>query len=529
MDNRRIFILLLCFVLLFGAAILRLIDLQVIHHDFYQKRSLDQRTRIIDLPSDRGDILDRNGDVLATSIDTYSVFSQAHGFDWVARKLPLAEAEKLKAADPRNLVVLKEKKRIYPKGDLAAQAIGFVGSDNQGLSGAELAWDKYLKGKAGKVITESDPEGRELYGAKQRIEPGGEGLNVTLSIDQNIQYIAEREIEKQIKYSSAISGTLIVMNAKNGDILALASKPDFDPNQYGKANSQLWHPRFCDPYEPGSTFKLVTVAAALEEGVINPDSKVKALDRIELGGKVIENSHKIPWKGGEVSVSEVLEQSINTGTVQIGLKLGPKKFYERIVDFGFCKLTNFGLLGESRGIVRYWENWYKPDVGMMSFGQSIAVTPLQLISAVSAFANHGRLIKPTLIKKIESNDGLFIKSFSDESRGQAISDKTAGQMIEMMRGVVLNGSGRRAKMDYFTVGGKTGTAQKAMRGGRGYMKGHYIASFIGMAPLSDPEIIVLVIVDDPKGSIWGESVCGPVFKNVVEYTLRYLNAKPDML
>jgi stage V sporulation protein D (sporulation-specific penicillin-binding protein) len=466
---------------------------------------------------------------LATSVDTYSVFTQKDGFSWVARKLPLFEAEKLKAADPQNVFLIKEKKRFYPKGRLTAQVLGFVGMDNQGLSGVEQALDKYLSGKSGRVVTEGDPEGRELYGALREIDPGEDGMNVTLTIDDNIQYIAEREIEEQIKSSNALSGTLIVMDAKTGEILALASKPDFNPNEYGKFNKKLWHPRFLDPYEPGSTFKLIAAASGLQEGVITLDSKLKAMDQIKVGGKIIENSHKIEWPGPYISLSKVLEESINTGAAQITLKLGPERYYKLIRSFGFGEETGFGMEGESRGIVRHWKNWYKPDVAMMSFGQSIAVTPMQLLSAVSAFANKGKMVKPYLIKKIESRDGKFVKVFAGEERGRPVSEKVAEEMKDLMRDVVLNGSGRRAGMEWFSVGGKTGTAQKAVPGGIGYMKGHYIASFIGFAPLADPQIIALVIVDDPKGSIWGESVCGPVFKHVVEYALRYLNARPDML
>lgn len=407
--------------------------------------------------------------------------------------------------------------------------IGFVGTDNQGLSGIELSWDKYLKGKTGRVITEGDPEGRELYGALRELDPHEDGMNVTLTIDKNLQYIAEREIEAQIRRSSALAGLLIIMNSKTGEILALASKPDFEPDDYKKANSKLWHPRFLDPYEPGSTFKLITAASGLEEKVITLDSKLKALDKLEIGGKVIENSHHIHWDSSEISISKMLEQSINTGAAQVSMKLGPEKFYNRIKKFGFGQATDFGLDGESRGIVRYWGNWYKPDIAMMSFGQSIAVTPMQLLSAVSAFANDGKMVSPYLIKKVESRDGRFIKYFAEKSRGQAVSAKTAAEMKMLMRNVVLYGSGKRAQMKWFSTGGKTGTAQKAATGGRGYMKGHYIASFIGLAPLNNPELVALVLIDDPKGSIWGESVCGPVFKNVVEYSLRYLNVKPDML
>jgi stage V sporulation protein D (sporulation-specific penicillin-binding protein) len=526
-SAKRIRLLFSLFLLLILMIVARLFFLQIVQHAFFQARSLDQRKRIINLSANRGDIFDRNGEILATSIDTYSVFTQAHGFAWLARKLPPAGAQKLKAQDPKNYIVLKEKKRLYPNGKTAAQTIGFAGSDNQGLSGVELALDKYLKGKAGQVVTEGDPGGRELYGAVREIDPSEDGMDVTLTIDKNIQYVAEREIEEQIRQSQAISGMLIVMNAKNGEILALASKPDFDPNDYKKAAPSLWHSRCLDPYEPGSTFKLITTAAGLEENVIALDSKLKALDQLEIGGRVIENSHKIDWPGPSISLSMMLEQSINTGAAQVGLKLGPQRFYESIKKFGFGERTGFGLDGESSGIVRHWQRWYKPDIAMITFGQSIAVTPLQLMSAVSAFANHGNMAAPTLIKKIESRDGKFVKVFGGETRGQAVSDKTAAEMKTLMRNVVLYGSGRRAQMKWFDVGGKTGTAQKSVPGGRGYMKGHYIASFIGLAPLKDPEIVVLVIVDDPKGSIWGESVCGPVFKRVVEYSLRYLNVKPD--
>ena len=527
--KQRLRILFYAFSFLFFIVILRLAWIQIVQHRFFLERSVEQRTRIINLSSNRGDILDRNSAILATSIDTFSVFTQKKGFSWVARRLSSAEAEVIKNKQPGDFSILKEKKRLYPKNNTASKLIGFIGSDDQGLSGVELAWDKYLKGKVGKIVTEGDPEGRELYGALREIIPGEDGMNVTLTIDANIQHIAEREIEEQVKKYRALSGTLIVMDAKSGEILALACKPDFDPNNFAKFDRRLWHPGFLDPYEPGSTFKLITAASGLEEKVISPDSKLKAMNSLEIGGKVIENSHSISWPGKEMSISFMLEQSVNTGAAQIGIKLGPERFYRRIREFGFGEATGFGLEGESRGIVRRSENWYRPDIAMISFGQSIAVTPMQMLSAVSAFANHGKIVRPFLIKKIESGNGKYLKIFSDESRGQAVSGETAKEMLKLMRNVVLKGSGRKAQMEHFTTGGKTGTAQKAAPGGRGYLNGHYIASFIGIAPLSDPRIVALVLVDDPKGTIWGETVCGPSFKNVVEYTLRYMNIKPDML
>lgn len=515
------------FVFFFVVIIIRLVFLQVLGHEFYEKKSLDQRTRIIDLAAQRGDIFDRNGNILATSIDTYSIYLARRG--WIARKLPLREAEQLQRSDPKSLNLLKEKKRIYPKGRIAAQAIGFVGLDNSGLSGIELAYDEYLKGKEGRVITEGDPEGKELYGALRELEPGSDGMSLTLTIDENIQYVAEREIEAQIKRSQALSGMCIVMDVKTGEILALASKPDFNPNKYQEANKRAWHPQFLDPYEPGSTFKLITTAAGLQAGAITLATPLKAMDSVTVGGKVIKNSHQIQWSGSTITVSKMLEQSINTGAVQVGLKLGPQRFYDQIRAFGFGERTGFGLWGESKGIVKPWQIWDKPDIGMMTFGQTIAVTPLQLLRAVSAFANDGLMVKPILVKKIESSDGRFIKVFTQDKLDKAVTVKVAAEMKKLMSNVVLNGSGKRAKMKWFGVGGKTGTAQKVNTNGIGYQSGHYIASFIGFAPLAEPRIAALVIVNDPKGSIWGESVCGPVFKTVVEYALRYLNVKPDMI
>lgn len=527
MENRsRIFILLTIFIVVFIVVILRLADLQILRHKFYEKKSSEQRTRLIKLAAQRGDIFDRNGNILATSIDTYSVYKHRHG--WLARKLPLLKAEKIQQKDPQEISLLKEKKRVYPKGDLSAQVMGFVGMDNQGLSGIELAFDEYLRGKEGKVVTEGDPRGRELYGALRELEAGEDGMNITLTIDENIQYVAEREISNKVKEFGAVSGMCIVMDAKTGEILALASKPDFDPNLYAKSDKRLWHPRVLDPYEPGSTFKVFTVAAGLEEKVIDTKSKLKAMDSINVGGKTIKNSHDIDWTGKWISVSEMLEESINTGSAQVGIKLGKEKFYKQISAFGFGERTGFGLWGESKGIVRHWKNWYKPDVGMITFGQGIAVTPLQLLTGVSAFANQGKLVKPILIKKIESSNGQVVKVFN-QSKKRAISKKVAAEVKQMMRKVVSQGTGKRAGIKGFKVCGKTGTAQKAKPGHRGYMKDHYIASFVGFAPYHNPRIITLVIIDDPKGTYWGGSVCGPVFAAVTEYSLRYLNVKPDVI
>lgn len=532
METRqpRIIIISFCCLFLFFLIFLRLIDLQIIHHEFYREKSLNQRTRIIDLAAQRGDILESHGNILATAIDTYSVFSHEGGsFAWIRRKLPYHAAEKLCKENPKLRGTLKEKKRVYPKQRLAAQLIGFVGIDNIGLSGLELAYDEYLRGKKGRVITEGDPEGKELYGALRELDPGIDGMNITLTIDENIQYVAEREIEKQIDKYHAMSGMCIVMDAKTGEILALASKPDFDPNSYQASAQKMWHPYFLDPFEPGSTFKVITVAVALEEGVITTETMLDAKESIKVGGRVIENSHPTDWPSRQISLSKMLEESVNTGVVQVGLKLGKEKLYKGIKNFGFGQRTGFGLWGESRGIVNHWKDWYKPDIAMITFGQSIAVTPLQMLSAFSAITNDGIMLKPFLLKAIESIDGSFVQVYKARERGRAISSKVAKEVKKLMRNVVVLGTGKPAQVKGFGVCGKTGTAQKVIPGGRGYLKDHYIASFIGFAPYDNPRLITLVIIDDPKGKYWGSTVAGPVFRDVMEYALRYLNVKPDML
>jgi stage V sporulation protein D (sporulation-specific penicillin-binding protein) len=528
-----------------------LIILQIFEHEKLKGMAERQRTRIITLAADRGEILDRNGRILAISLDTYSIYVNPREFKdvsalsnilgekigpfdgkklfaWVVRKIEKGLAQKVEDSKIPGVYMLPEKKRVYPKGRLASQVIGFCGMDNEGLSGLELSCDKYLKGVEGRIVTESDPMGYELLSVNEKdIADASPGMNLTLTIDESIQYLAESKLEAVLKKFQAISGNIIVMDVKSGDILALAGKPDFDPNEYAKFDPKRWRTSAVDVYEPGSTFKVITTAAGLDEGIINLDTKLKALDSITVGGKVIKNSHQINWNGSTISISRMLEQSVNTGAVQIGLKLGPERFYKKIKDFGFGDRLSINLPGESSGILKHFSNWYKPDIGMMTFGQSIAVTPIQLLSAIGSIANGGKRIRPVLVRKIESIDGSFVKTFQGEELNRTVSNSTAIEVTKLLENVVLFGSGKRAKMNDYRVGGKTGTAQKAAGGI--YLKGRYIASFIGFAPLTDPQLIVLVIINEPKGSIWGESVAGPVFKEVVEGALRYLNVPPDMV
>ena len=559
-GNKRAVGVLFLFILIFILLAARLFYLQVIRHEFFLDKSRDQRVRLIVLSPDRGDIYDRNGDVLATSINAFSVgafpsdvknksgtadiiskilkenrsailqkLNSGKPFVWIARKIEEPLAQKIKDKKISGIELLAEKKRVYPKKKLASQILGFVGMDNQGLSGIEISYDKYLKGEEGNLIKEIDPRGREILTSNLRVlRSPTNGGNLTLTIDGSIQYKAETEIRKMVQDSHANSGSVIVMDIKSGEILALASYPDFDPNDYQKFNKNVWYNRVVtDVYEPGSTFKLVTVASAIDEGVITKDTVINSPDSIKLGGRTIKNSHHLKFTTKDLTVKEILRESVNTGAVEIALKLGKDKFYKHMKEFGFGDYTGVGLFGESRGILNDPAVWNKPDIAMMSFGQSIAVTPIQLISSLSSIANGGVKMKPRLVKMIEKDDANFLKVFAPEYGGRTISEKTAADMLELCEDVVENGTGRPAKINGFRVGGKTGTAQKAQPGGVGYMPGHYISSFIGFTPLDKPCIAVLVVVDDPKPVYWGEKIAAPVFKQVAEYTLRRLNIPPD--
>jgi len=560
LDRKRARELLSFSIFLLVALMLRLFYLQIFKYEFFIDKAHEQRLSTITLYPDRGDIYDRNGNILAISINAFSVvaypseirnkgkvaaalskilkekestviqkLNSGKPFVWIKRKIEEPMAQIIKSKKINGIGILPERKRVYPKRKLASQVIGFVGVDNQGLSGIEISYDDYLTGEAGSFISERDPGRREIVTSNLRVlKPATNGMNLTLTIDEPIQYKAESEIRKAVEGSHSISGSIIVMDVKSGEILALASYPDIDPNEYQRYKPAFWNNRaVTDVYEPGSTFKLVTVASAMEEGIITNGTKIYCPDTIELGGRIIKNSHRTKSDTRYLSIKEILRESVNTGAVQIALKLGKEKFYDHIRAFGFGEYTGVGLPGESRGIFKDPASWNKPDIGMMSFGQSISVTPVQLISSLSSIVTGGIRIKPRLVKKIESSDSSFYKIFAPEIKGQAMTAKTAGEMLELCEDVVENGTGRLAKIPGFRVGGKTGTAQKPRPGGHGYMEGHFVASFIGFTPLEDPRISVLVVLDDPKPVFWGESVAAPVFKRVAEYSLRRLNVTPD--
>jgi len=560
--RRNILILFFAFLFLYAVLISRLFYIQLIKHDFFMKRSMEQRLREISLAPDRGDIFDRNGNLLATTVDSYSIYTipadikdkkaaskalaLALGMDrnivlgkmnskepfvWINRKVDSGIKEKVMKLKLEGIGILSERRRIYPKGKIASQVLGFVGIDNQGLAGIELEYDNYLKGLGGRLIKEQDVKGRDILVSDLReIQAPSNGMNLTLTIDEPIQYMAEKEIKKAVRELKAKSGTVIVMDVRSGEILALAIYPGFDPNEYNRYSPDVWYNRaVTGVYEPGSTFKLVTVAAAINDGAITPNSLIYCPDFIQKGKRTIRNSHRIDFPTGRnVLPGEVLKQSINTGAAQIAYKLGKKDFYKGIRAFGFGQVSGIDLPGESRGILRNESDWQEIDVGTISFGQGIAVTPIQLISSLSSIANGGVKVKPRVVKRIDSISGNYVKIIPSEKGGRSVSSRAAKEVLDMSESVINEGTGKPARIKFFRVGGKTGTAQKPKPGG-GYYEDSFVPSFIGFAPLTDPAVSVLVILDDPSTEYWGEKTAAPVFKEIMEFTLRRMSIPPDGL
>ncbi|MFA5103757.1 MAG: penicillin-binding protein 2 [Candidatus Margulisiibacteriota bacterium] len=564
MDSHkfRANLLLFFFIGMFLLLIFKLFYLQIIKHSFYIQLSADQRLRAVELLPDRGDILDRNGNVLATSVDKWSIYVRPKAISnkdevlsklikidkkdeglirskfssntnfWLRRKAEKDFAGKIAAIGSTGIDITSEKKRIYPKGRLAAQLIGFSGLDNKGLSGIEQEFDSYLLGKPGKYVFERDPSGREITsGTSKQVQKSTEGMNIYLTIDESIQYVAQRELEKYMKECKAINGSITVVDIKTGDILAVAGYPDFDPNEYSKYPMENWKlSPFTNIYEPGSTFKVIAASAGLEEGVVDLDSPIPVPDSIRIGGITVRNSHALKMFGKAYkTLRDVIAESLNTGTAYIGIKLGPERYYKYIKNFGFGEYSGIEFPGEQRGMLRRPADWSKSDSATYTFGQTIAVTPVQLVYAVAAIANEGVRIKPRLIRKIESIDEDIVRSVSPAQLGRAISVSTSKKVKELMKGVatMTHGTGHKAVMSRFSVAVKTGTAQKPAPGG-GYMKDRFVASIVGFCPAKDPAIAILVVINEPKTSIWGATVAAPVFKNVGEFTLRYLNVAPDL-
>ena len=528
--------------------------IQFVWGEELQRKALDVRMRDIPVAARRGAIYDCMGRDLAVSISVDSVYAfpaqikdpektaralseillipyenvhekitRISSFEWIMRKVEPEQAKRVREARLSGIGLTQESKRCYPKGTLASHVLGISGIDNQGLEGIEVAYDSELRGTPGRIIVEMDALGRELPQATHRYDPPVEGHNLVLTLDEVIQFIAERELEKAIATTRAAGGTVTVMDPVSGEILALAARPNYDPNNFDKfPASNRRNPVINDTYPPGSTFKPITASAALEEGTTS------LTDRFYCGGSVKVPGHTIScWRDdghGSQSFVEAVQNSCNVAFVNMGLRLGAQRFSSYVDSFGFTGTTGIDLPGEATGITIKAAQIKTVDLACMAFGQTLTVTPIQLITAMSAIANGGMIVKPHLVKEIRTPDGRLVQSFGVTNVRRAISAKTAQEMRGSLQEVVERGTGRQARIAGYKIGGKTGTANKVV-GGR-IAEGKYISSFFGFAPADKPRLIALVTIDEPVGEYFGGVIAAPVFNAMVTDVLKYMGIPP---
>lgn len=576
-TKKRLLFAFLMVVALSFALIIRLGFIQIVQGEELKKGALEQWTKSIEIKAKRGTIYDRNGKELAISVSSHTVWAspadiknpeetakkvaevleldEKEVYEKITKKvnvikikqwITMEETKKLRELNLSGIEIVDDNKRFYPYGAFASYILGFTDIDNNGLYGIERTYDKYLSGASGRWVKIEDARGVEMpYGGEKVYEPEN-GLNVVLTIDETIQHFAEKAAKEALERTKAKNVAILVMEPKTGDILALANLPQYDPNnprepldpelkeqwknltqeELEKEWYDMWRNfSINDSYEPGSTFKLIVSAAALEEGAVNVDTHFYCGGFVrDIPGVVLKCAR---WYNphGSQNFKEALENSCNVAFVDVGRRLGKEKLYEYIKAFGFGEPTGIELTGEQGGIIPASTDVIKEvNLATMSYGHGIAVTPIQLLTAVSAIANGGKLMVPRVVSKLVDNEGNVVKTIEPVVKRQVISESTAKTLLELMEGVVSEGTGSNAYVPGYRVAGKTGTAQKIIDGR--YAPGKYIGSFVAVAPADDPKIAVLVIVDEPQGVYYGGSVAAPVAGDLIEETLNYLDVPP---
>jgi cell division protein FtsI/penicillin-binding protein 2 len=543
------------FVLCFGGMATRLVILQIVEAPAYAKLASNQREREIVFPARRGAILDRSGEPLAISVDTFMIYTDhihvgdAHvtamklarvldsepvdierslqpsfdgdQFEFLARQVTPKVARRVRELHLDGIYMKVEPKRFYPGGRLAAHVLGFADIDGKGLEGIERQYESILRGEPGRMTLEQDPTGRALPQAEFSYERADPGRSLFLTLDKDLQYFTELTLADATRRYNAESGSAIVMRPDTGEILALANVPDFDANDPGTYPSDARRNRaLTDVYEPGSAFKIVTASAALEEHVVTPRTMFTVPYSYDYSDRTFHDSHPHPTE--QMSVTEIIEESSNVGTIQVGLRLGGNKLDRYVRKFGFGSATGLDFPGESSGIVLDRDQWTGPTIATIPIGQGIAVTPMQLATAYASLANHGVEVEPKLLYATLGASGK-VEPASPAATRRVVSRATARKMVRILHGVVEHGTGVEAQIPGYAVAGKTGTAQKPLPGG-GYGSS-YVATFAGFAPTDHPAIVVLVTLDEPS-PIWGGSTAAPTFRTITEYALRHLGVAP---
>lgn len=573
--KKRILFVMAVFFLSFVLLVGRLFYLQLIKGEELKKRAFSQWTRERLVAPKRGSIVDRNGKILAMSITAETVvasLNQIKDKEWtakvlsgilqmdyqkilnklntkgvsdiyIARNIDKEEADRIRKYALPGIYLTGGTKRVYPNGNFLAQVLGFTGIDDQGLSGLELYYDKYLRGKPGAISAQTDASGRAAPFSEEFFKKPVDGYDLMLTIDETIQHFAEKYAQKALYDNKAKSVTIIVEKVKTGEILAMTSKPDFDPNkpfeliykdrfpdfdklsqaEKNKIVQSMWRNRaLTDTYEPGSTFKIVTAAAGLEEGVVNENSQFYCRGYVKVANAILKCWRYYNPHGSENFV-EGVQNSCNPVFIEVGQRLGKEKLYKYINLFGFGQKTGIDLPGEAKGIVQPLSKVGPVELATISFGQGISATPIQVISMINAVANDGVWVQPHVVKAIYDKDKKLIKSFDTPRKRRVLDQDVARRLKTILQSVVTNGTGHNAYLLGYKVAGKTGTSQKYDKTSK-----KYIASFGGFAPADNPEVSVLVIIDEPDPSLYyGGLIAAPVARDLLNDILRYLDIQPQ--
>jgi cell division protein FtsI (penicillin-binding protein 3) len=537
----------------------RLVYLQFSQHEGLANRARQQQQNAIDTAPERGELLDRQGRQLARSVQTVSLFLDPGGLDvgqlectaqelakslslkpkdllaqfreaqdankrfiWIARRLDADQVNKLVELNLPGLQSVLEPKRYYPNGSLAAHVLGYVGLDGDGLGGLERSFNEKISGEPGRLLVEKDATGKPYQSYEIAAKAG---QTVVLTIDQSIQYEAEQALGEAVKNAHAKSGSVVVLDPRSGEILALANAPTFDPNNVAASAAETrsnW--ALQNIYEPGSTFKVVAFSAALEKKLARVDEHIDCqMGAITVAGRVVHD-HK---RFGILTLAEALEKSSNVAAIKLGLRVGDEGMYDYITRFGFGSKTGIELPGETAGLVRNVKRWQPSSIGSIAMGQEVGVTPVQMVAAFGALANDGVRIAPHIIREVRNEAGTVVYQPQPEQR-RVISADTAVSLRGMLEGVTLHGTAKKAQLDGYSAAGKTGTAQKIDPKTRAYSRTKFVGSFVGFAPVSNPQVVIIVVIDEPQGAYHGGDVAAPVFREVAEQILPILGVEPDI-
>jgi penicillin-binding protein 2 len=553
-SRRRALVVAVFLCLWMTAVGARLTYLQTSQHEWLARRARAQQLDVEPQSAARGLILDRQGRELARSVSVDSFFADPRevenadeaaaelarvlkvdpaslaarlkeakearrGFVWLARKVEEEQARAVEALKIKGVYPIEEQQRRYPNGALAAHVLGFVGLDDKGLAGVEQVYDAALTGEAGRLVVDADAKRHAFESAGSAPQ---DGRTVVLTIDQTVQYIVERELSAAVERTQAKSGAAVVLDPRTGEILALANAPTFDPNGAGEVSADARrNAALQNIYEPGSTFKVVAYSGSLEEKLIKPDDKIDCPGEITVFGRTVhDHAH------GTLTATEALAKSSNVAAIKLGLKLGNARLYDYIRRFGFGSRTGVELPGETAGLVRPVSKWQPTSIGSVPIGQEVGVTPVQMAAAYGSIANDGVRVAPHLVREVRDAEGRVVEQSQPESH-RVVSEETARELRGMLEMVTLKGTARAAQLEGYTAAGKTGTAQKVDPKTHAYSQTKYVGSFVGFAPVENPAAVIIVVLDEPAGLHQGGQVAAPVFSDIADQILPYLDVMPD--